>query len=203
MLAERSASYDEAVAAPTLYFDLGSPYAYLAVARAPAVLGVTPQLEPILVGALFQRRGWGSWAQGPARAQGIAEVESRAARYGLPPLVWPADWPANGLAAMRAAIWAKRAGRAESFVAGVFRRQFVEGDSLTSEPMLADCAAQAGLDPVEMATALRDGTVKHELRSATDRAWDLGVRGVPTLEVNGAIFYGDDHLEAAAAHLAQ
>jgi 2-hydroxychromene-2-carboxylate isomerase len=52
---------------PALYFDLGSPYAYLAFARAPAVLGVEPRLEPVLLGAIFQARGPGSWSQTDAR----------------------------------------------------------------------------------------------------------------------------------------
>ena len=44
---------------PTLFYDLGSPYAYLAVERAPAVLGVKPRLEPVLVGGIFALRGHG------------------------------------------------------------------------------------------------------------------------------------------------
>src|SRR4051794_41916493 len=91
---------------PELYFDLGSPYAYLAVERAPRVLGVPPVLRPVLLGAIFRARGSGSWARTEARAAGIAEVERRAAAYGLPPLRLPPGWPRNGLPAMRAAVWA-------------------------------------------------------------------------------------------------
>jgi 2-hydroxychromene-2-carboxylate isomerase len=40
------------------------------------------------------------------------------------------------------------------------------------------------------------------LRLATDEAWELGVRGVPTATVDGSIFYGDDELEAAAIRAA-
>src|SRR4051794_16398194 len=80
-----------------LYVDLGSPYAYLAVARAPGVLGSAPVLRPVLLGAIFRARGSGSWARTEGRAAGIAEVERRAAAYGLPPLRWPTVWPGNGL----------------------------------------------------------------------------------------------------------
>jgi 2-hydroxychromene-2-carboxylate isomerase len=95
---------------PVLYFDLGSPYAYLAVARAAGVLGCEPELEPVLLGAIFRMRGWGSWSDGPERETRIADIEERARRCGLPPLQWPAGWPGDGLAAMRAATWAKREG---------------------------------------------------------------------------------------------
>src|SRR5690349_25053450 len=75
-------------APPTLYFDLGSPYAYLAGERACRVLGIEPRFEPILVGGIFIERGHGSWAHTDERAQRLAEIEARGERYGLPPLSW-------------------------------------------------------------------------------------------------------------------
>jgi 2-hydroxychromene-2-carboxylate isomerase len=32
-------------------------------------------------------------------------------------------------------------------------------------------------------------------------AWELGVRGVPTVRVGTRLFYGDDQLEAAAGYV--
>jgi 2-hydroxychromene-2-carboxylate isomerase len=81
----------------SLYFDLGSPYAYLAVARAEAVFGRQPDLEPVLLGAIFRLRGSGSWSQTSERATGIAEVQRRALAYGLPAVAWPDGWPLDGL----------------------------------------------------------------------------------------------------------
>jgi hypothetical protein len=72
---------------PVLYFDLASPYAYLAVERAASVLGAEPALQPVLVGAIFGYRGWGSWAGTPERERNMAEIEQRARAYGLP-LTW-------------------------------------------------------------------------------------------------------------------
>jgi 2-hydroxychromene-2-carboxylate isomerase len=93
-----------------LYYDLGSPYAYLAVQHAERVIGSAPELRPVLLGAIFAARGHGSWAHTDTRAESVAEVERRAAAYGLPPVRWPAGWPPNTLQAMRAAVGAGRAG---------------------------------------------------------------------------------------------
>src|SRR4051794_28056742 len=79
---------------PEVFYDLGSPYAYLAVERAERVLGVPPVLRPVLLGAIFAARGHGSWSHPAARAEGIAEVKRRAAAYGLPPVRWPPGDPA-------------------------------------------------------------------------------------------------------------
>lgn len=87
-----------------LYYDLGSPYGYLTAMRIEDVLGREVEFRPVLLGAIFAMRDRGSWSQTPARDAEIAEVEGRAAAYGLPPVVWPDPWPNNGLFVMRAAI---------------------------------------------------------------------------------------------------
>src|SRR6185312_4320441 len=132
-----------AMADPALYYDLGSPYAYLAVERAERVLGRAPELRPVLLGAIFAARGHGSWSQTPRRAEGIAEVERRAAAYGLPPVRWPDGWPPNTLPAMRAAVWAGREGRGAAFARAAFRRAFVAGADLEDVALLAAVAGEA------------------------------------------------------------
>lgn len=187
---------------PVLYFDLGSPYAYLALERAASVLGRQPELEPVLLGAIFAARGFASWSATPARAGRIAEIEARAARYGLPALCWPAAWPPDGLEAMRCATWAKRERAATAFALAVFRSEFRDGAEIADVAVLRDCANDAGLDGEQMLRAIETAALKDRLRETTQRAWELGVRGVPSVRVGSAIFYGDDQLELAAAALA-
>jgi 2-hydroxychromene-2-carboxylate isomerase len=186
---------------PTLYFDLGSPYAYLAAERAPRVLGVEPRFEPVLVGGIFVERGHGSWAHTAMRAQRIAEVEARAERYDLPPLSWPPGWPNNTLTAMRAATWADRLDSGRDFAVAAFRRAFQDGADLSLLDELAAVAASIGLPAKEMTTAIASREIKAALHASTERAWQRGVVGVPCLEVNGEVFYGDDRLEVAAHRL--
>src|SRR5947209_6723498 len=131
---------------PTLYFDLGSPYAYLAVERAESILGRAPELEPVLLGAIFKWRGWGSWVLTPERDRRLAEIEQRARRYGLPGIVWPNAWPSDGLPAMRAAMWAKQQGGVDEFARAVFHARFARGEDLADMSVLTGCAERAGLD---------------------------------------------------------
>jgi 2-hydroxychromene-2-carboxylate isomerase len=187
---------------PQLYFDLGSPYAYLSVERAESVLGRAVVLEPVLVGAIFGWRGHGSWARTDQRAAGMAEIERRADLYGLPPMDWPPDWPANALAAMRCATWAARRRRLEPFAREVGRRQWTEAADIADLDVLAACAAAVGLDAEEMLEAIRAPELKEQLRSLTERAWEAGVRGVPTLRIGEQLFFGDDRLEEAAGAMA-
>jgi len=188
----------------TFYFDLGSPFAYLAAERIADVLAEPVDWQPISLGGLFKQNGRSSWGLGdPARRQaGMAEVQRRALAYGLPPVRWPDPWPGHYLMAMRAAIFARRAGRLHELAMCAFRDAFQAGRDLSIPERVLDAARDAGLDPGEVEAATRDEEIKLALRQATDAAGRLGVFGVPTVVVDGEIFWGDDRLEDAAAHMA-
>ncbi len=183
----------------TLYYDLGSPYAYLTVERAAAVLGTAPHLQAVLAGAIFNHRGHGSWGHTEARATNQAEIEARAQRYGLPPIQWPPGWPPNTLQAMRAIVWAQQAhGAGDAFARAAFHAAFAEGADLGAIAVLTTIASRAGLPATELATGIADPAVKTTLREDTDAAIALGVRGVPTLTTDdGRLLFGDDRLEEA------
>ena len=184
----------------TLYYDLGSPYAYLSVLRAATVLGTAPRLQPVLAGAIFNHRGHGSWGHTEARAANQAEIEARAVRYGLPPVQWPPGWPPNTLQAMRAVVWAQQAHDAgDAFARAAFHAAFAEGADLGDPAVLIAIADRNGLPPADLSAGIADPAVKDALRAATDAAITLGVRGVPTLALDdGRLVFGDDRLEEAA-----
>jgi 2-hydroxychromene-2-carboxylate isomerase len=185
----------------TFYFDLGSPYAYLTAERISGLFTDAeleqPEWQPILLGGLFKRHGRDSWANGPEREEGIAEVERRAGAYGLPRLVWPEPWPGNTLVAMRTATFAKQTGRTVSFALAAFRQAFAAGRDLTAAENVLISAAACELHPNAVTKAVQTEAVKGALREATDRAAELGVIGVPSLLVGGEVFWGDDRVEEA------
>ena len=186
---------------PVFYFDLGSPYAYLSAERvnglfAEARLEV-PEWQPILLGGLFKRFGRSSWGLGPDRDEGMHECERRASAYGLPPIAWPEGWPGNYLFAMRAATFAKEIGKTVSFSLAAFRQAFAGGRDLSEPDNVMLAAAAAEMHPRAISAAVERDAIKARLREATDRAGDLGVMGVPSLVIDGEVFWGDDQLEDA------
>ncbi len=185
----------------TFYFDLGSPYAYLTAERISGVFTDAeleqPEWQPVLLGGLFQRFGRESWANGPGREEGIAEVERRARDLSLAPLVWPEPWPGNMLFAMRVATFAKQTGRTVSFALAAFRQAFAAGRDLSEHDNVLIAAAACELHPNAVSKAAGTEGVKHALREATDRAAEVGVIGVPSIRVGEEVFWGDDRLEEA------
>ncbi len=185
----------------SFYFDLGSPYAYLSAERISGLFTEAeleqPEWVPVLLGGLFQRFGRDSWAKGPGRTEGIAEVERRASAYALPPIYWPDPWPGNMLTAMRVATFAKQTGRTVSFSLAAFRQQFAAGRDLSDPDNVMIAGAACELHPRALLKAVETEIVKSALREATDEAAELGVEGVPAVVVGGEVFWGDDRLEEA------
>jgi len=185
----------------TFYFDLGSPYAYLTAERVSALFTEAgleqPEWQPVLLGGLFRRFERDSWGNGAEREAGMAEVERRAAEYGLPALIWPDPWPGNMLMAMRAATFAKQTGRTVSFALAAFRQAFAAGRDLSEPDNVLIAAAGCELHPNALLKAVGTEHVKNALREATDGAAERGVFGVPSLVVGDEVFWGDDRVEEA------
>src|SRR4030081_1586264 len=128
----------------TFYFDVGSPYAYLAAEGVGRVLPAPVQWQQVLLGGLYKLTGRSSWALGDyqRRQTGMAEIERRARSYGLPPMRWPDPWPSNYLVAMRATTYAFTVGRGGEFAMRAFRNAFHHGSELSIAAHVLGAARQ-------------------------------------------------------------
>ena len=98
---------------------------------------------------------------------------------------------------MRAATYAKQAGRTVAFTLAAFRQAFAAGRDLSEPENVLIAAAACELHPNAVLKAIETDSVKSALREATDAAGDLGVRGVHSLLVGEDVFWGDDRLAEA------
>jgi 2-hydroxychromene-2-carboxylate isomerase len=184
---------------PLFRFDTNSPYAYLAAVRLDSMLGRDVQWCPIAFAFLLRGQNRTPWSlTEPARTEGVAECEARAAARGLAPLRWPAGWPVDSYALdpLRAITAAVAYQRERALALALFRRNFVTGEGLRSADVVRSCWAEAGLDPTAYEAELE--SAKPGLIEATNRAIAEGVPGVPTVTVAGVHFWGDDRLADAA-----
>jgi 2-hydroxychromene-2-carboxylate isomerase len=191
------------VAAPTFYYDFNSPYAYLAASRIDTLLP-DAVWRPIAFGFVLRQTGRIPWSFADDISADTAEIARRAAERGLPPVRYPPGWPVESysLAPLRVALHAEERGRLGEFSHSAFAVMFAEGRALAEPAALREAAAAAGLDADEADAAAARPDIKHRLREYTDEALARGVEGVPTVEVDGELFWGDDRLEAAAGSAA-
>jgi len=173
---------------PVFFYDLASPDCYLAAERVVAVLGVVPEFTPIASpGAVVVDR--------PA-------VEARAVARGLQPVRWPGSVPFDSGLALRAATYAKGIGKVVAFSLAAFRQAFAGGRDLSREEDVLIAGAACELHPVALLKGAGLRSVHARLGAAGTAAAGHGVRAVPALWLpGGAVFHGDDGLEAAARAL--
>jgi 2-hydroxychromene-2-carboxylate isomerase len=182
--------------APAFYYDLGSPEAYLAAERVVGVLGAVPEFIPVRIG------GPGGFRCAEEEAIYRADIERRAAAYGLMPLRWPQEFPADTEFAMLVATFAKETGRVVAFSMAAFRQAFAAGRDLGDRDSVLIAAAAAEMHPAAVVKAAALKGTRARLEAATAAAWAAGVRDVPAVRAGGRVFHGDRELEAAAELLA-
>ena len=190
---------------PPFYYDLSSPYAYLAALRVDDVLPVPPRWQPIAFGALIREIGKVPWSLRPdTRRAGVAEIERRARERGAPPMRWPDGWPdvSYSVLPLRAVLHAFEHERGRELTLELYRVAFAEGAALNDLDVVAGSAGRVGLDADETRAAVERQELKDRLRVATDAARQRGVTGVPTVAVGDELFWGDDRLGDAARALA-
>jgi 2-hydroxychromene-2-carboxylate isomerase len=187
---------------PIFYYDVSSPYAYLAAWRVDDVLPVRPEWRPIAFGVIVRRIGKQPWSFEEDRQANFDEIAARAAQRGLPEVRYPQGWPVESysLAPLRAALVASEEGqdRLRAVTQELFRTAYVDGQHLADLDAVLDAVQRAGMDRDRVRQAIETTEIKERLRAQTDAALDRGVSGVPTVAIGEELFWGDDRLEDAA-----
>ncbi len=173
------------MAEPVFYYDISSPYAYLAAFRVDDVLPVRPEWRPIAFGVIVRSLGKVPWSFRSDRENDFGEVAARAAERGLPEVRYPHGWPAEtySLTPLRAAVLAAQESqeRLRAVSRELFRTMFVNGRHLADLNEVLDAAERAGMDRASVRAGIESSDVKDRLRLDTDHALAAGVTGVPTV----------------------
>ena len=193
-----------------VFFDVASPFAYLALTQLPALAhttGVTPRLRPILLGALFRDIGQVDvpWAAMPPAKQRYVGLEmQRWARWWGVPFDPPRRFPQRTVTAQRLCLLAadEGAGPGVRLAIALGRAMWAEQADIADEDTLAGILAREGL-PASWLARTRDLAVKAALVASTAAAKDAGAFGVPTFVVDGRhLFWGQDRLDLVGRALA-
>jgi 2-hydroxychromene-2-carboxylate isomerase len=180
------------------FFDLGSPFTYLAAERVdrlfPAVTWRPALTEALHVGDPL--------SAGADREAAQQAAEERAAQLHLP-LVWPDRFPAGASVAMRVAALAAEGGQAAPFVLAASRLAFCGGFDLDDPEVLAEAAAAAGLGLPEVLAAAGDRSRDGEMEATALRLLSQGATSLPVLRAGRTLFCGEHRIAEAAAAVRQ
>lgn len=185
--------------APALwYFDIISPFAHLALTRLDVIRAHRPVvLKPIVFGGVL--KAWGQL--GPAeiaskRVHTYRLATHTAQAMGVP-FRFPPAHPFNPLAMLRLLT---ALDGSEAAVAAAFHLVWGEGRDANDAQVLQEVADAAGRP--DAVALIAEQEIKDRLRQATEDAVAAGVFGVPSLAIDGEVFWGADAMAMARDYLA-
>jgi 2-hydroxychromene-2-carboxylate isomerase len=186
------------------YYDLVSPYSYLAhreVSRICRENGAGLSLKPMLLGAVHNAVGLQAPIQTEAKARYQAEdIQRWAGSYGLP-MSFPDPFPFRTLKTMRAAMFLKDRGELEAFTCEAFALYWEEGgapkglEETDEDGPVSEAARRAGADAEEVLAGASAPEAKEALKAATGEAVGRGVFAAPMFFVGDEMFWGNDRLD--------
>ncbi len=189
-----------------LFFDLSSPYSYLASTQIEGVAaraGAEVAWRPMVLGAVFKATGNTMPAQVAAKARYmLADLTRWAESYGVP-FRFSTRFPMNTIKAMRMIVAAEAEGKAGALTRALFHVMWADDGDLTDEATLRAACAAAGVDADKTLAAVEDPAVKERLRAYTDEAIARGAFGAPAIFVGDQLFWGNDRLEFVEKAAAQ
>ena len=180
----------------TWYFDFISPFAYIGLHRLkelPADLSI--EFRPVLFAALLNHWGQKGPAELPTKRRYTYRVSHwTAKRLGLP-FRYPAAHPFNPLHHLRLAI---ACGSTPEAVRKIFDAVWTTGGDASDPVLFLNLMKDLGIRQED----LEKPEIKNKLKSNTAEAVQRGVFGVPTIDVDGELFWGADSIDFLRAFLA-
>jgi 2-hydroxychromene-2-carboxylate isomerase len=194
-----------------LFYDVGSPWTYLAFSRIEALAASHAALlvfRPILVGGVFNAVNEDVYrmraSPNPRKARYHAkDLQDWAQLYGLT-IRWPSVFPLNSVKAMRGALAAEERERLVPWSRACFEAYWGRDEDLSQDLVLERIAVRVGLDPAWLLARIAKPEIKEKLRANTDELVARGGFGSPTLFVDRTdMYFGNDRLPLVEAALAR
>jgi 2-hydroxychromene-2-carboxylate isomerase len=178
-------------------FDFVSPYSYLASTQ---IRGLAErhardvEAIPVLFAGMLDATGNRGLAEIPAKRENMAWDVVRIARALRVRIEPPATHPFNPLTALRATGCIADPGARWRLLDAFYRAAWVEGQRLDRPDVVARIADEVGQDGPALLEQAASVEAKARLRHETKEAVDAGAFGVPTMFVDGEMFWGVDSL---------
>ena len=181
------------------YFDLGSPYSYLAYYR---LLQMAEQQEiqivykPILLGGVFKATGNRSPIEIPVKGvYSILDMQRWAEYYQIPMQMNP-HFPMNTLTLMRilTGVQLLHLEKFEQVLKLLFDAMFGTPQNLNEPTVLAEVLKPSDFSVEDIMSMVQSDVVKQKLITETEQAILRGIFGAPTFFVGDEMYWGQDRL---------
>ena len=178
------------------YFDIISPYAYIAYKKILKIKDINFKLKPILLGGLHNLAGITAPAFNKYKMKNMQNDCELVAKKNNISFKWNSKFPINSLNIMRGYLCVKD-NKKEEYLNNFFEAYWKEDLDLSNEENIKILLKKLKIDENDFFNLIKNQDTKDKLKQFTQEAFEKEVFGAPTFIVNNKIFWGQDRLEYA------
>ena len=182
------------------YFDIISPYAYIAYKKILKHKNILLNYKPIFLGGLHNLAGIEAPAFNKYKMNNMKNDCDLVAIKNNIEFKWNSKFPINSLNLMRGYICVNEDKR-DQYLNCFFDAYWKDNQDLSNLKNIDNLLNNLKIDSNRFYQSIKEQTIKDKLIKLTTEAFQKKVFGAPTFIVNNKIFWGQDRLEYALEEL--
>ena len=182
------------------YFDIISPYAYIAHKKILKQKNITVNYKPIFLGGLHNLAGIDAPAFNEYKMRNMINDCNLVSEKNNIKFIWNSNFPINTLNIMRGYIYVND-NKKNDYLNCFFDAYWKENQDLSQIQNISNLLDGLKIDSQKFFKSIKDNSVKEKLKKLTAEAFEKEVFGAPTFVVNKKIFWGQDRLDYAIEEL--
>ena len=182
------------------YFDIISPYAFIAYKNIINIKNIKFNFKPILLGGLHNLVGITAPAFNKFKLKNMkndCELISKKNKFNF---IWNSNFPINSLYIMRGYLFIEE-NKKNKYLETFFNAYWQDDIDLNIEDNIIQLLNNLSIDHKQFFKSIGEQEIKDELKNLTHEAFEREIFGAPTFVVNNKIFWGQDRLEYAIDEL--
>ena len=182
------------------YFDIISPYAYIAHKKILKQKNTVFNYKPIYLGGLHNLAGIAAPAFNKYKMKNMINDCNLVSKKNNIKFQWNSMFPINSLNIMRGYL-CMRKDKQNDYLNLFFDAYWRDNKDLTNSEIVAKLLNNLEIDYEIFFKSIREQIIKDKLKDLTTKAFQREVFGAPTFIINNKIFWGQDRLEYALEEL--
>ncbi len=182
------------------YFDIISPYAYIAHKKILKYKNILFNYKPIYLGGLHKLAGIDSPAFNKYKLRNNISDCNLVSEKNNIEFKWNSNFPINSLNIMRGYLYVNE-DKQNEYLNTFFDAYWKDDLDLSKTKNVNELLKNLKIDNDEFYNAIKEQTIKNKLIKLTTDAFEKEVFGTPTFIINNKIFWGQDRLEYALEEL--
>ena len=178
------------------YFDIISPYAYIAYKNIIKIDNIKFNFKPILLGGLHNLVEIKAPAFNKFKLKNMKNDCELISKKNKINFFWNSKFPINSLYIMRGYLTVKESKKKE-YLDTFFNAYWQDNLDLTLEENIISLVENLNISHKEFFKDISKQEVKDKLKKLTEEAFKKEIFGAPTFVVNNKIFWGQDRLDYA------